>query len=543
MTESDSVTCRVFGLETEYALMSSGYKAQLSPGAIYDALEAFLHARHATAICRTVAQNSSNSRVSGLIELKEGFFLDTGARVYYDAGHMEWACPECDSAMTATIWDRAADRELEQAAVEATKRQRRNSGAGRLMVVKNNIDYQSNATYGCHENYSIPRQMRDGRDFFGFLSEALVAFLVTRGILCGTGRIGSANTGPDLSVGFQITQRADFIEQIVSRDTRDGRAIINDRDEPLADKNYYRRLHLIVGDSNLSAWSTLIKVGATGLTLDALEAGELRSVPELNSPIEALHNISRDLECRRRYSLKNGGLATALEIQRQYRDAAARFLTTIPYEDPRHYILEQWTTALNDLATSPTLLSDRADWCIKLQSYNRQIFPSLSTSWEELQTWSWIVLQTSSVSQLPEGADSRTWLEYHLPRSVFSAVQHELEKRRLDWRDYARQRKNYFTVRAIDIRFHDIDRQEGLFHRLYGENAIPGISDAEIERAQREPPRNTRAWLRGQVIRSPNHSQAASMDWDRIKLANGHDISLPNPMSTQQNELQRIFQF
>ena len=502
-----------------------------SPGSLYDRIEAVLCARHATVTCDTVGPRSGSSRVAGLVELKEGLFLDTGARVYYDTGHMEWACPESDSAVDATIWDLAADRELEEAARQISESAPSADQAGRVMVIKNNVDYTTHTTYGCHENYSVDRRLPQ---------EALVAFLVTRTILCGAGRWGAQAERIDDPVAFQISQRADFIEQVVSRDTRDGRAILNTRDEPLADARIYRRLHLILGDSNLSSWSNLMKLGTTGLVLDALERGYVHNPPVLRMPVKALRELSRDLECKRSYQLEDGTLATAVEIQRRYWQASSDALADNS-DDARLKILQLWDQALEDFAVEPARLEDRADWRVKHAFFEREILPRLNTSWDEIGVWSPIVTRTASTVAPPPAEDAGQWLESRIPGAEFAAIRDAMRENHLDWCDYARQRKNYYVLRALDVRFHDIDRRHGLFYRQPTEDSLPGITADAIEKARGEPPRRTRAWLRGRILRSDHRRSLASLDWDRINLIDGRTISLPDPFATREPEVERLF--
>lgn len=520
-----AVLKRIYSLETEYALMREDQNGE-STGEIYEEMEAVLRSRHATAVCDTVGPRSTSSRFSGLIELKEGMFLDTGARVYYDTGHVEWACPESDNAMDATVWDSAADRELEAAAELAATR-------GRILVVKNNVDYTTQATYGCHENYSIPRRLSG-------LSGQLAAFLVTRTVLCGAGRWGAAAEGIHDSTAFQISQRADFIGEVASKDTRDNRAILNERDEALADSRLYRRLHLILGDSNLSHWTNLMKLGTTGLALDAAEQGFLAVAPTFLDPVEVLREVSRDLDCRKSYPLKNGSRATALEIQRWYCDAAARTAASYPAGDGRLTILRLWCEALDDLAADPARLNDRADWRIKHKFFDREVLPALKTSWDELGAWNGIIARTSSVNAPPSGSEPQPWFEARLDPLEFLEIQEAVEARRLRWHDYLRQRKNYFAVRALDVHFHDISQRHGLFHRQSTRNSLPGITAQAIETARREPPRQTRAWLRGRIIKSCGQSLAA-LDWDQIYLANGRAIPLPDPFAARESAVEKHF--
>jgi hypothetical protein len=526
---------RIFSLETEYGLALDSEQAPTSASVLYDPLEAVLRARHTTIPCSTVNHHRGERRTSGLVELKEGFFLQTGARIYYDSGHLEWACPECGSAWDAVVWDQAADRELEAAASGARS-------PARIMVLKNNVTYLTGVSYGCHENYSIPRHLSRVGDFFAFLTDALPAFLVTRGIFCGAGRLGTAIETPDAPQAYQITQRADFMQEVVSHSAREDRGILNDRDEPLANQTY-RRLHLIVGDSNLSPWSTLLKLGSTGLVLDALEAGLLPNPPLLLSPLDTLHAVSRDLGCTMRYPLRSGEQLTAVEIQKRYWQAAKQFTASLPTDDKRWQILALWNQALDDLEVNPARLADRADWCIKQRFYETQILPRLHTYWEELAAWAWIIEQTLIVPEPPLGFDPALWLGHHLTGPAWRQLQIALVERNLRWNDYARQRRNFLALRQMDVRLHDLDRRHGLFYRFHPEDGGVNILPHEIERARSQAPSNTRAWLRGQVIDSPGRNQVAAMDWNRVTLRSGQTFALDDPFASEDAQLAHLFGF
>ena len=187
---------RIYSLETEYAMMQESPGGPVSTVQLYDQIETAVMARHRTIVCDPVGPCQSTPRAVGLVKLKEGFFIDTGARIYYDTGHVEWACPECDCASDATVWDLAAGRELEEAARTAGISVVGSVPEGRVLIIKNNLDYTTQATYGCHENYSILRHLPNGREMVDLLLEVLPAFLVTRTILCGAGRLGALTEDP-----------------------------------------------------------------------------------------------------------------------------------------------------------------------------------------------------------------------------------------------------------------------------------------------------------------------------------------------------------
>ena len=328
---------------------------------------------------------------------------------------------------------------------------------------------------------------------------------------------------------------------LASRETRDNRAILNHRDEPLADVQKYRRLHLILGDSNLSPWSTLLKLGTTGLVLDALENGLVKQPPVLQSPVQALHEISRDLGCKRRYAMRNGPALTAVEIQKWYWQAAAKALHTLPPDNEKQQNLELWRQALDDIDADPERLGDRADWRAKYRFFEKEVLPKLGSSWEEAKSWSWIMAKTTAVPVPPPSEDWQHWLKSKCSRSEFAALMQAMGDLRLNWRDYPRQRRNYFLLRAMDVRFHDLGCQDGSFGGRRAGQSVPGITAEVIDAARREPPRRTRAWLRGRILCSPGHKNLESMDWDRIHLKDGSSIPMTNPFNAHDPALEHTF--
>lgn len=284
-----------------------------------------------------------------------------------------------------------------------------------------------------------------------------------------------------------------------------------------------------------------MKLGTTGLVLDALEQGCLRNPPVLHMPVQALREVSRDLECKRRYLLQDGTRATAAQIQRWYWQACAEALDDLPANDDRQHILRLWAEALEDFEIDPARLNDRIDWCVKRQFFEQEIFPLLNTSWDEICAWSWIIASTSHVDSPPPTVDAREWLEFRISRFEFSAIRDAMNQSRLNWSDYPRQRKNYYALRALDVRFHDLDRHHGLFYRRPTRDSLQGITAQAIEVARREPPRRTRAWLRGRILRSSGRRSVASLDWDRIYLTNGRTISLPDPFASRTAEVDELF--
>src|SRR5215218_7634288 len=289
---------RIFGLENEYGVTCT-FEGQrkLSPDEV---------ARY---LFRKVVSWGRSSNV----------FLRNGARLYLDVGsHPEYATPECDDVRQLVIHDRAGERILEGLLVDAERRLHEEGIQGDVFLFKNNTDSAGNS-YGCHENYLVSRHGE-----FARLSDILIPFLVTRQLIVGAGKVLQTPRG----AVFCLSQRADHIWEGVSGATTRSRPIINTRDEPHADAERYRRLHVIVGDSNVSETTTLLKVGATDLVLRMVEEGVVLRDLTLENPIRAIREISHDITGRRKVRLANGREASALEIQEEYlskaRDFAAR---------------------------------------------------------------------------------------------------------------------------------------------------------------------------------------------------------------------------
>ncbi len=280
---------RIFGLENEYGVTCTlRGQRRLSPDEV---------ARY---LFRRVVSWGRSSNV----------FLANGARLYLDVGsHPEYATPECDSIYDLVVHDKAGERILEQLLASAEQRLREEGIRGVIYLFKNNTDSAGNS-YGCHENYLTSR-----RDDFSHYVDVLIPFLVSRQIYAGAGKVLQTARG----AMFCISQRAEHIWEGVSSATTRSRPIINTRDEPHADAERYRRLHVIVGDSNMSEYATFLKVGATSIILRMLEEPSvvLRDMT-LENPIRAIREISHDLTCTRRVRLANGREASALEIQSEY---------------------------------------------------------------------------------------------------------------------------------------------------------------------------------------------------------------------------------
>ncbi len=299
---------------------------------------------------RYFAQDSR--RELSFAEIKSDLVFANGARFYNDHAHPEYCTPECARFSDLVRHDRAGER-IVMACAAALTRQRGET----VRIYKNNTDFAGHS-YGCHENYLIPR----GLDW-STLTSAIQAFLVTRQVHAGSGKFAVEEEDRMVGTAFQLSQRADFFSELQSVDTMQRRPIINTRDEPHANPQHWRRFHVILGDANMSPFATWLKVGTTALVLEAVVRDASRPWPRLAEPLAALRSISRDRRWKWELALDKGLSSTALEVQRQYLEAVRDLCDT---SDPeRAHLLAAWTTVLDDLATEPMKCRDRLDWAAK----------------------------------------------------------------------------------------------------------------------------------------------------------------------------------
>src|SRR5574339_716047 len=334
---------RIFGLETEYGVTCT-YRGQrrLSPDEV---------ARY---LFRRVVSWGRSSNV----------FLRNGARLYLDVGsHPEYATPECDSVPDVVVHDRGGERILEGLLVDAEKRLREEGIAGEVYLFKNNTDSAGNS-YGCHENYLVGRQGE-----FSRIAEVLIPFLVTRQIIAGAGKVLQTPRG----AVYCVSQRAEHIWEGVSSATTRSRPIINTRDEPHADAERYRRLHVIVGDSNMSETTTLLKVASCDLVLRMIEEGVVMRDLTMENPIRAIREISHDMTGRRKVRLANGREASALDIQQEYLTRVRDFVDRRELHTPViERTLELWERSLKAVESGDLSLVEREiDWVIKWKLIDR----------------------------------------------------------------------------------------------------------------------------------------------------------------------------
>src|ERR687893_1169644 len=281
--------------------------------------------------------------------------LTNGARLYVDHAHPEFSAPEVTNARDAVIWDKAGERVMEEAAMRA----RTVPEQPPFQLYKNNVDGKG-ASYGTHENYLMARATP-----FAAVVSGLIPFFASRQVVCGSGRVGIGPAGE--TAGFQLSQRADYIEVEVGLETTLKRGIINTRDEPHADADKYRRLHVIIGDANLSETSTYLKLGTTALVLDLIEEGMDLSDLALARPVHAVHVVSRDPSLRATVALADGRELTALALQRIYLDRVAKMVDSRDPDPRAAHIVETWAEVLDMLERDPMQCAEILDWPAKLR--------------------------------------------------------------------------------------------------------------------------------------------------------------------------------
>jgi proteasome accessory factor A len=432
---------RIFGLETEYGLLIKSEHPEFSP----------------SWVARRVIDHLFSTQKYGVLDMHyrgydeppgNGGFLLNGGRMYVDMGHVEFASPECHSLWDILTFDRAGDSLiqdcLEELAID-----------DQVSIIKNNVDHETGATFGCHENYLVSREFPFTHKGLG----KLIPFLVTRQVFTGAGRVGVTRnldgwielegiegaTRPRLKktaptgVVFQLSQRPDFIVNDFFEWVQHNRAIVNTRDEPLADPNRFRRLHLLVGDSNMAEEATLLKMGTTGLVLQLIEEGHAPQGLDLDDPVRTLRDLSHDQSRRWPVTLSTGKNVTALDIQEIFWEAAAKRLAG--QDDETDWVLSHWEGVINDLRKGYQAVVGRVDWASKL----------------------WLLEQFCE-------AEGIAWDD--------------------PW------------LKSLDLEYHNINPQEGLYHGLADEGQAACFITAEaVQLAKYHPPRNTRAFARGEAVR------------------------------------------
>ena len=369
--------------------------------------------------------------------------LFNGARFYVDHAHPEYSSPEVTNPRDAALWDTAGDRIMEHSAQLASKL------TGQLITAyKNNSDGKG-VSYGAHENYQVDRDV-DFRNIVRFLTP----FFVTRSVFAGAGRVGIGQEG--LLHGFQISQRADFFEAEVGLETTLRRPIINTRDEPHADPQRFRRLHVIVGDANLSQFATYLKMGTTALVLSMIEADFLTDDMQLFDPVSAMHQVSHDTEFTTVLGLRDGRTLSALDVQEKFLAAARAFVTERDHGDEMTLdVLDKWETTLDALRTDSMKLVTRLDWVAK--------------------------------RAIVEGYRSRDHAQWDDPR-----------------------------LSAVDLQYADLRADKGLARVMQARGRMETLfTDEQVLAAASAPPSDTRAYFRGRCMREYTNEIAAA-SWDSV---------------------------
>ncbi len=421
---------RIVGLENEYGVTCTQRgQRRLSPDEV---------ARY---LFRRVVSWGRSSNV----------FLVNGARLYLDVGsHPEYATPECDSAYDVVCHDRAGERILERLVKTAEKHLADEGVSGTIYMFKNNTD-SAGHSYGCHENYLTTRE----DDFSGY-AEVLIPFLVTRQIYAGAGKVLNTGSG----ARYCVSQRAEHIWDVVSSATTRGRPIINTRDEPHADADQFRRLHVIVGDSNMSDYTAFLKVSTAMLMLRMLEdpAVNMRDMA-LENPRIAIRDISHDLTCRQKVRLSNGREVRALDVQSEYLERALKYAENNDMSEQESQALKMWEHCLTAIADDPLSLDREVDWVIK-----------------------------------------HRLIEQYRSKHGFSLNDPEIAQ--------------------LDLQYHHVHSTKGVFSLLQKHGQVEKLLlEKDVKHAINNPPQTTRARLRGAFVKAAKERRRDyTVDWVHLKL-------------------------
>jgi proteasome accessory factor A len=447
---------RIYGLENEYGVTCTlRGQRRLSPDEV---------ARY---LFRRVVSWGRSSNV----------FLVNGARLYLDVGsHPEYATPECDSLHDLVAHDKAGEMILGELVDSAEQRLAEEGIRGDIYLFRNNTDSAGNS-YGCHENYLTSRD-----DDLSQYTEVLIPFLVSRQIYAGAGKVVQTARGAQ----FSIAQRSEHIWEGVSSATTRSRPIINTRDEPHADSDRYRRLHVIVGDSNMSEYATFLKVGACSLVLRMLEDPSvvLRDMT-LENPIRAIREISHDLTCSRRVRLSDNREMSAFEIQSVYLQRAMRYAEHHDLSPQEKQALDMWEHVMTAIERDPLSLDREVDWVVK--------------------------------HRLIEAYRERHGLSLASPE-----------------------------VALLDLQYHDISRRRSVFYKLQDRGLVERVvTDADIMEATETPPQTTRARLRGEFIRrAKERKRDYTVDWVHLKLNDQaqRTVLCKDPFRSQDDRVDRLIE-
>jgi proteasome accessory factor PafA2 len=372
--------------------------------------------------------------------------LTNGARLYVDHAHPEYSTPEVTSPLDIVRWDKAG----EQVMLDAQRLASQPPSAAPIVLYKNNTDNKG-ASYGAHENYLMRRSTP-----FADIVRHLTPFFVSRQVVCGAGRVGIGQDGRE--DGFQISQRADFFEVEVGLETTLKRPIINTRDEPHADPEKYRRLHVILGDANLAEVSTYLKVGTTALVLAMIEDNFITANLAVTGSVASLRAVSHDPTLKHLLTLHDGRTMTAVQLQMEYLDLARKFVDDRLGDDADAQtidVLARWESVLTRLENDPMQCAGELDWVAKLK-----------------------------------------------------LLQQYRDRDNLGWDDA--------KLHLIDLQYSDIRPEKGLYAKLVAAGRIERLlDDASVERAMHDPPEDTRAYFRGRCLEKYSGDIAAA-SWDSV---------------------------
>ncbi|MHB8421569.1 MAG: proteasome accessory factor PafA2 family protein [Leptospirales bacterium] len=483
----------VMGLETEYGIVRSdlpesdpviesmeivrAYQTADLTGWLYQGEDPALDARgfRVDGLAQDEEERafteSDYKRFFSFREMKSDRILSNGGRFYNDHTHPEFSTPESMGILDLLRFDRAGIEILRQAALE---RVRLLGPGAALSLYRNNTDYHGHS-YGCHENYLLPRGIP-----FERIVEYLIPFLVSRTVLTGAGKYGFESSERRGAIAFQISQRADFMEALVGVDTMHRRPLVNSRDEPHADRTRFRRLHLILGDANMSEWQTAMKIGMTEMVLKLLVRSEWDPGMTLKDPVEAMRSISQGLRDQPVLPLEFKGNRlgknqwTALDILEHYWEACQR--TSHEWTSEEQWILSEWREAIDQFRLDPGLLADRIDWLAKQDLLDRF---------------------------------------------------REEEKLSVDdpW------------LQSLDLEYHNIDPEKGLFWALEESGAIRRLTKQnQVLDAMIYPPRLGRSRVRHAIIRR-FPEDVVEAGWEKIRFRNGILLELPLFQGNGEEEL------
>ena len=455
---------KVMGIETEYGitvknqpdfnpilsslLLINSYETYRSSRVRWD-YEAESPLRDARGFEYMEEKEGTSKEESRLINL----ILSNGARFYVDHAHPEYSSPETTNPRDTVIWDRAGERilNLSRQRAEAVSPPEQ-----RITILKNNTDNKGNS-YGTHENYLMDRKVP-----FARIVQYMMPFFVTRQIYTGAGKVGYENNAEPCE--YQISQRADFLETEVGLETMHSRPIVNTRDEPHADPEKYRRLHVIVGDANLSEYTIYLRNGVTALILSMIEDGAIKKSLSLRDPVKAIKEASHDTTCRARLQMDDGKKMTAVELQKEFLEMALAYTSSRSVDVVTKDVIARWQLVLEALARDPMELHEKIDWVMKK-----------------------------------------------------AMIESFMERKKLDW--------DSPQVGMLDLQYHDLRPDKGLYYLLERQGRAERIvTDEEIAAAVHNPPRDTRAYFRGECLRRYG-SAVFGVNWDAISFGvNGEPI-------------------